>query len=332
MSRRIRPAYSRSPRDLERLSAVLNSAVDQFGRELGRHRSHRKARQSRSSHLPARLSSLPSGRRPWFKARWHPARLPQEYGRGVAPTVLSRDRVRNGLPLHALEAETRAEGFGAKLRRQLRRVRAFLARTRDRFRWRRASPMRSRRLRGTTTSVAPASGGGGRILTILVVATTVGLGLDVLTPRKADAVEPALESVLVSVADSEALEVRIDEISQAIAVAEGYFADGFHDGRTLPYLLNNPGGLKKPSLGAAELPTWKDTGLVWFPTPEMGWKALRHQVRLMLTGTSGIYAHSDSLMSVADKYADGDLNWGVNVATRLGVPPERTLAELAPPN
>ena len=50
----------------------------------------------------------------------------------------------------------------------------------------------------------------------------------------------------------------------------------------------------------------------------------------MLTGTSAIYADSDSLLSVGDKYADGDANWGVNVAERLGVPPARTLAELAP--
>ena len=168
------------------------------------------------------------------------------------------------------------------------------------------------------------------MLTALVLVTTAGLGLDLIAPRP-PAIREAPRAGLRTVAISDALNARIEEVANAIAVAEGYFAAGPHDGRTLPHVLNNPGALKKPALGAADLPTWKDTGLVWFPDPEMGWNALRHQVRLMLTGTSGIYAHSDSLISVGDKYADGDVNWGVNVAMTLGVPPALTLADLAPP-
>jgi hypothetical protein len=124
-------------------------------------------------------------------------------------------------------------------------------------------------------------------------------------------------------------EIRINEIAEAVAMAEGYYAPGDHAGRSLPYLLNNPGGLKKPALGAADLPTWRDTGLVQFPTSEMGWTALRHQLRGMLTGASRMYDPSDTWLHVADKYADGDLNWGLNVAAELGVPPTSTLAELA---
>jgi hypothetical protein len=185
--------------------------------------------------------------------------------------------------------------------------------------------------RRTRIHTVSRTGGGDRVITALVLATTIGLGLDLVSARKAVAVEPPpIAPVLDRVMVSEALEVRVDEVANAIAVAEGYFAAGMHDGRTLPYLLNNPGALKKPALGAADLPTWKDTGLVEFPTSESGWDALRHQVRLMLTGTSAIYAQTDSLYSVGDKYADGDANWGVNVAARLGVEPARTLAELAP--
>ena len=169
---------------------------------------------------------------------------------------------------------------------------------------------------------------GDRVMTALALATILALDLNLISARAAMAVEPPPD-VLDEVPITNALEERVDELAYAIAVAEGYFAIGPHDGRTLPRLLNNPGALKKPALGAADLPTWRDTGLVWFPTAEMGWDALRHQVRLMLTGTSGIYARSDSLISVGDKYADGDVNWGENVATRLGVPPARTLAELA---
>lgn len=125
------------------------------------------------------------------------------------------------------------------------------------------------------------------------------------------------------------LEDRVTSIAEAIARAEGYYAAGNHDGRSLPYRLNNPGALKKPALHAAALPTWKDTGLIEFPTSDLGWDALRHQVRLMLSGASRIYERADSLLLVGDKYADGDLKWGVNVADRLGVSPCATLADLA---
>ena len=124
-------------------------------------------------------------------------------------------------------------------------------------------------------------------------------------------------------------EQLLADVAEAIARAEGYYAAGIHDGRSLPYRLNNPGALKKPALNAAALPTWKDTGLIEFPTSEMGWEALRHQIRLMLSGASRVYEPADSLLHVGGKYADGDLNWGVNVAERLGVSPCSTLAELS---
>jgi len=128
---------------------------------------------------------------------------------------------------------------------------------------------------------------------------------------------------------SEVPEDNVEAIAEAIAMAEGYFAGGEHDGRSLLHRLNNPGGLKKPALGAEDLPTWEDTGLIIFPTPEMGWAALRHQVRMMLNGESDIYDPSDTLITVGLKYADGDENWGTNVATNLGVPPTASLMELA---
>jgi hypothetical protein len=238
----------------------------------------------------------------------------------MAATVLSRERDRNGRPAYALAVEERARGVAGWLRLQLLRLRDFLGGIRDRFRGRRSRYVPSRYV----------SGGGDGLLSVLVLATTLGLGAELLTARKAGAVAAHRADVdLVPVTD--ALEMRIDELAYAVAVAEGYFVEGIHDGVTLPYLLNNPGALKKPTLGAADLPTWKDTGLVWFPTPAMGWAALRHQIRLMLTGTSGIYTHNDSLISVGEKYADGDSNWGANVAATLGVPAARTLAELAPP-
>ena len=163
-----------------------------------------------------------------------------------------------------------------------------------------------------------------RALSALILAVTAALGWQVI--RVPDRPEDLpLPVDLVDVRD-----VRVRAISEAIAIAEGYYAEGDHDGHSLPWRLNNPGSLKKPALGAADLPTWKDTGLVYFPTREMGWAALRHQVRAMLSGESAIYEPSDTLMLVAEKYADGDPNWGLNVAAALRVTPLSTLEDLMP--
>jgi hypothetical protein len=161
-----------------------------------------------------------------------------------------------------------------------------------------------------------------RFLSAAAVVASAVLGWNVIhtsTPPRLDTLPevPAL------------LEERVHEIADAIAFSEGYYAPGEHDGHSLPYLLNNPGALKKPALEAAALPTWKDTGLIVFPSTTMGWAALRHQVRLMLTGASSVYRPTDTLLGVAIKYADGDVNWGGNVAVQLGIDPGVTLAELA---
>jgi hypothetical protein len=165
---------------------------------------------------------------------------------------------------------------------------------------------------------------GDRILSALLLAVTALMGSNVL--RVFDRPERNSDRAL----PADPLDARVRAIAEAIAIAEGFYANGDHDGRSLPYALNNPGALKKPALGAAALPTWKDTGLVIFPTKEIGWAALRHQVRAMLTGTSFIYELSDTLLLVAMKYADGDMNWGWNVAATLRVPPTTTLEDLFP--
>jgi hypothetical protein len=161
-----------------------------------------------------------------------------------------------------------------------------------------------------------------RFLSALILAATAVLGLHVVrgADRRDHPPDPPVPL--------DTIEMRVQVLAEAIAIAEGYYADGEHDGRSLPYRLNNPGALKKPALGASLLPTWTDTGLVVFPTSTMGWAALRHQVRSMLTGTSAIYEPSDTLLLVAEKYADGDVNWAANVAGLLHVSPSITLEDL----
>jgi hypothetical protein len=167
-------------------------------------------------------------------------------------------------------------------------------------------------------------GGGDRVLSCLALLVTAAMAVHALAD--APAVDPPLPPIV-----EKLLEDRIDEIAEAIAEAEGYYAPGEHDGHSLPWRLNNPGALKKPALEAASLPTWQDTGLVIFPTADMGWAALRHQIRLMLSGDSRIYHPSDTIRTVAAKYTGGDDSevWGARVAARLGVPEAATLADLA---
>jgi hypothetical protein len=160
-------------------------------------------------------------------------------------------------------------------------------------------------------------------LSLITVGVAGLIGWNVLAPRARVPAPPPRAP--------RAIDARVDAIAQAIAVAEGYYAKGMHDGRSLPFRLNNPGALKKPALGARALPTWKDTGIVHFPTKEMGWAALRHQVRGILTGASRIYRPSDTVALVGEKYAEGDVNWGLNVAAMLGVPPTAPIEDLPPP-
>src|SRR3954447_27081013 len=161
------------------------------------------------------------------------------------------------------------------------------------------------------------------VLSALILAITAMLGWNVV--RASDRADvPADQPLLL-----EPVEMRVQVIAHAIAMAEGYYADGDHDGRSLPYRLNNPGALKKPALGAAALPTWKDTGLIVFPSKATGWAALRLQVRGMLTGRSAIYQPADTLLLAAEKYADGDVNWAANVAQILHVSLTTTLEDLA---
>jgi hypothetical protein len=163
-------------------------------------------------------------------------------------------------------------------------------------------------------------------VSLMAVALVGALGWNVVA---GDArVAPPQPPEAVAVVDED-MEDRVAAIAEAIAVAEGYYVKGEHDGRSLLYRLNNPGGLKKPALEADDLPTWLDTGLVVFPTSDMGWAALHHQVLMMLTGRSRIYHPSDTLITVGLKYADGDPSWGANVATNLGISAAARLRELA---
>lgn len=169
------------------------------------------------------------------------------------------------------------------------------------------------------------SADGDRAFSALVVGLVAALAWNVMresAPAARPAPQPAPRSAPVP------LDSRVVAVADAIAAAEGYYAPGVHGGHSLPFHLNNPGALKKGTVSRADLPTWGESGLLVFPTKEMGWTALRYHVCTMLTGASRMYSPSDTLRFAGLKYTGGDERWGVNVAARLGVPADSRLADL----
>ena len=164
-----------------------------------------------------------------------------------------------------------------------------------------------------------------RALSALAVGLVAALAWSVLhEPAPAVPAVPAP----IYLSRSAPLDSRVVAVADAIAAAEGYYAPGLHDGHSLPYHLNNPGALKKSPAGRTDLQTWGESGLIVFPTKEMGWNALRYHVCTMLTGVNRLYSPTDTLSFAGMKYTGGDPNWGSNVAARLGLAPDVRLADL----
>ncbi len=166
-----------------------------------------------------------------------------------------------------------------------------------------------------------------RSLSVFALAVVAVLGWRSIgaTPRRVEPAAPPRPAAFAALS----LEARVARLADAIALAEGYYSGGRHDGRALPHLLNNPGMLKRSAMADRDVTTWRDTGFLVFPTADLGWAALRHQACAMLLGTSRIYELSDTLVQAGLKYAEGDVNWGRSVARTLGVPAELRLGELA---
>jgi len=72
-------------------------------------------------------------------------------------------------------------------------------------------------------------------------------------------------------------EAVISKIADAIAFAEGFFVAG-----SRPHRNNNPGDLERDLTSKGR--GW-DGPYVIDATPQEGWEALRHQVRLMFNGS-----------------------------------------------
>jgi hypothetical protein len=304
--------------ELSAMKPALSSSIGRFARDLDAE-NRRNRGQPRTGQRSTRLPGPPVGR-----VVANRGASPQKLRTRIPATVVQRQRMleaqrRGGPPPLEQVVRAGAQRVADAIRSRLLALHNGLGGLERRLQ------VGTRVLQGsvgsTTRRAPPISNSSEEaLLSVLAIVAAAAIGLG--------AIAHGTRSSRLSFTGRNSND-RVGVLAQAIATAEGYDAPGERDGHSLPHWLNNPGSLKKPALGAENLPTWKDTGLIVFPTEQMGWDALNHQVQLMLTGNSSVYDPSDSILDVAKKYADGDLNWGKNVARKLGISTSCTLGEIA---
>lgn len=121
------------------------------------------------------------------------------------------------------------------------------------------------------------------------------------------------------------LTTAIQAFSEGIALAEGFYVAGSRAARN-----HNPGNLTLDITGTG---IRKDGMFVVYTTDNDGWNALRKQVELILTNASSIYDSQMTLRQIGQQYAststpDEQLNWSVNVASKLGIDIDTPVASL----
>lgn len=109
----------------------------------------------------------------------------------------------------------------------------------------------------------------------------------------------------------DALAPSLYDLAQAIARAEGYGVPG-----AVPTRANNPGDLVPPNWTGD---TANSAGVAVFRSPDEGWAALYHQLALILSGRSHVYAPTDTIAQLAAKWTGGDQSdaWAANVVSAL---------------
>lgn len=109
---------------------------------------------------------------------------------------------------------------------------------------------------------------------------------------------------------------KIQRFAEAIA-----YAEGFRPG-ALPWKNNNPGDIKVSSVPSVGHDA---QGHLIFETPEDGWRALRLQLEMIVSGRSKVYTLDMTIKQMGAKYAEWGGNWSRNVASKLGVSEDTAL-------
>lgn len=116
----------------------------------------------------------------------------------------------------------------------------------------------------------------------------------------------------------------IEAFATAVAHEEGFYVEG-----AVPQRANNPCDLTDDGdIGCGVIQTAGGMGakITIYPNIEAGWQAAYKKFGRMLNGASEVYTLEMTLQQVGMKFS-GDANWGKNVAARLGVTDQTTLAE-----
>lgn len=114
---------------------------------------------------------------------------------------------------------------------------------------------------------------------------------------------------------------QVVQFAEAVANAEGFGLAG-----TIPTLANNPGDLVIPNWTGQKLGA---EGISVFASSDEGWNRLKHQIQIIIDGTSHVYSLDDTISSMASKWTKTQqAAWASNVATYLSVSPGTTLREV----
>jgi hypothetical protein len=101
----------------------------------------------------------------------------------------------------------------------------------------------------------------------------------------------------------------LQTFAEAIAFAEGYGADSLN----VPTRANNPGDLKLPNTAVTGA-----EGISVFATADDGWNALKHQLALIVNGSSHVYTLGMTIREMGAHWTDTQADvWAGNVASYL---------------
>jgi hypothetical protein len=104
--------------------------------------------------------------------------------------------------------------------------------------------------------------------------------------------------------------------------------EGFGNPSSIPTLANNPGNLELGDVGYGTITAQGGQQITIFGSLDDGWTALENQLSKIFNGTSNYYTPDQTLAQFGNTYSGGNPSYGTNLASKLGVDPSTTLAQV----
>lgn len=125
-----------------------------------------------------------------------------------------------------------------------------------------------------------------------------------------------------SAGSSSVVELKVRQMAEAIAVAEGFYVVG-----SVPNRSHNPGDLGPGDCGP-QYPIIHATGsdVCVLPDDVTGWMLFYQKLRRIFEGRSQVYNVNMTFTQFAQKYAGDWRPWVSIVTQRLGVKPDTTIS------